>query len=76
MFRHTFPDSPKRRERCATFRIFYRQPTDFVGRLLKRLFPPRTAEEYRELLAAAGLRLTRIIPTASPYSIIEAVKAH
>jgi O-methyltransferase domain/Dimerisation domain len=36
----------------------------------------RTAEEYRELLAAAGLRLTRIIPTPSPYSIVEAVKAH
>jgi hypothetical protein len=35
----------------------------------------RTADEYRELLARAGLRLTRIIPTASPYSIVEAVKA-
>lgn len=35
----------------------------------------RTAEEYRQLLAAAGFRLTRIIPTPSPYSIIEAVKA-
>jgi hypothetical protein len=35
----------------------------------------RTAREYEELLAAAGLRLTRIIPTPSPYSIIEAVKA-
>jgi hypothetical protein len=35
----------------------------------------RTEEEYRELMAAAGLRLVRIIPTASPYSIIEAVKA-
>ncbi|MFL6210165.1 MAG: methyltransferase [Pyrinomonadaceae bacterium] len=35
----------------------------------------RTAAEYGALLAAAGLRLTRIIPTASPYSIIEAVKA-
>jgi hypothetical protein len=33
----------------------------------------RTAEEYRELFAAAGFRLTRIVPTASPYSIIEAV---
>jgi hypothetical protein len=32
----------------------------------------RTAEEYRELLRGAGLRLTRIIPTRSPYSIIEA----
>ncbi|HKP14091.1 MAG TPA: methyltransferase, partial [Blastocatellia bacterium] len=35
----------------------------------------RTESEYRELLAAAGLRLTRIIPTTSPYSVIEAVKA-
>ncbi|HYJ47566.1 MAG TPA: methyltransferase [Pyrinomonadaceae bacterium] len=34
----------------------------------------RTADEYSELLAAAGLRLKRIIPTRSPYSIIEAVK--
>jgi hypothetical protein len=34
----------------------------------------RTATEYRELLAAAGLRLARIIQTTSPYSIIEAVK--
>lgn len=35
----------------------------------------RTAEEYRRLLAKAGFRLTRIVPTASPYSIVEAVKA-
>ncbi len=35
----------------------------------------RTAEEYGELLRAAGLRLTRIIATPSPYSIVEAVKA-
>lgn len=35
----------------------------------------RTAEEYRELLAQAGFRLTRIVQTASPYSIVEAVKA-
>ena len=34
----------------------------------------RTAEEYRALLAAAGLRLTRIIQTKSPFSIIEAVR--
>jgi O-methyltransferase domain/Dimerisation domain len=34
----------------------------------------RTAEEYRELFARAGLRLTRIVPTKSPYSVIEAVK--
>lgn len=34
----------------------------------------RTAGEYSELLAAAGLRLTRIVPTKSPFSIIEGVK--
>lgn len=34
----------------------------------------RTAEEYRELLERANFRLTRIVPTASPYSIVEAVK--
>lgn len=31
----------------------------------------RTQEEYRKLLKAAGFRLTRIVPTKSPYSIIE-----
>jgi len=35
----------------------------------------RTAEEYKVLFARAGLRLTRIVPTQSPYSVIEAVKA-
>ncbi|MDQ3805001.1 MAG: methyltransferase [Acidobacteriota bacterium] len=35
----------------------------------------RTAREYRELLAAAGFRLTRIVPTRSPFSVVEAVKA-
>ena len=32
----------------------------------------RTAQEYESLLAQAGLRLTRIIPTRSHFSIIEA----
>lgn len=35
----------------------------------------RTGEEYRALLAKAGFRVTRIVPTASPVSVIEAVKA-
>jgi ubiquinone/menaquinone biosynthesis C-methylase UbiE len=35
----------------------------------------RTADEYRELFARAGLLLTRIVPTKSPYSVIEAVIA-
>jgi alkyl hydroperoxide reductase subunit AhpC/SAM-dependent methyltransferase len=33
----------------------------------------RTAEEYGELLAKAGFRLTRVVPTESSASIIEAV---
>jgi hypothetical protein len=35
----------------------------------------RTEREYHELLAKAGFRLTRIVPTDSPVSIIEAVPA-
>ena len=35
----------------------------------------RTAAEYEELFTRAGLRLTRILPTKSPYSVIEAVAA-
>ena len=32
----------------------------------------RTPEQYRQLFAESGLRLTRIIPTKSPMSIVEA----
>jgi hypothetical protein len=35
----------------------------------------RTEEEYRELLARAGFRLERVVPTASPVSVLEAVPA-
>jgi hypothetical protein len=33
----------------------------------------RTAEEFERLFAAAGLRLTRIVPTKSPVSVVEGV---
>jgi len=33
----------------------------------------RTEAQYRALLAAAGFRLARVLPTASQYSIVEAV---
>jgi O-methyltransferase domain/Dimerisation domain len=36
----------------------------------------RTEAEYRALLARAGLRLTRVVPSAGPFSVIEAVAAH
>jgi hypothetical protein len=32
----------------------------------------RTPEEYRALLAKAGLKMTRIVPTKSAVSIVEA----
>ena len=32
----------------------------------------RTAEEYAALFARAGLRAMRVIPTPSPYAILEA----
>ncbi|MDQ4075618.1 MAG: helix-turn-helix domain-containing protein [Chloroflexota bacterium] len=35
----------------------------------------RTEDEYRDLLRQAGLRLVKATPTASPFSIIEAVRA-
>jgi hypothetical protein len=34
----------------------------------------RTAEEFRKLFDAAGPKMTRIIPTLSPLSVIEAVR--
>lgn len=34
----------------------------------------RTEPEYREILGTAGLRITKIVPTLSPYSLIEAVR--
>jgi hypothetical protein len=36
----------------------------------------RTAEEYRVLFAASGLRLNRIVPTRADVSVIEGVAAH
>jgi len=35
----------------------------------------RTETEYRELFGKAGLRITRVVPAASPVSIVEAVRA-
>jgi hypothetical protein len=35
----------------------------------------RTEPEFRDLFAAAGLRLTRVLPTPSPLSIVEGVPA-
>ncbi len=51
---------------------------DFIGKwadlemLLGVNGRERTAAQYRALLELAGFRMTRVIPTASPFSIIEA----
>ena len=36
----------------------------------------RTEQEFRELFADAGFRMTRVVPTKSPICVIEAVKAN
>jgi hypothetical protein len=35
----------------------------------------RSKEEYRSLLSAAGFMMSRVIPTASGFSILEAARA-
>jgi hypothetical protein len=35
----------------------------------------RTEREFADLLAKAGLALARVVPTQSPYSVLEAVRA-
>ena len=32
----------------------------------------RSEEEYRELLASTGFRLSKVVPTAAQYAVIEA----
>ncbi|GAB3296852.1 class I SAM-dependent methyltransferase [Hymenobacter tenuis] len=50
-------------------------PAKFLDLQMLQYLPgcERTAKEYRELLHAAGFELTRIVPTMSPFSIIEGV---
>ena len=54
---------------------------DFAGKwvdlemLLQANGRERTAAEYRDLLRQAGFRMTRIVHTASPFSVVEATPA-
>lgn len=50
------------------------KPIDLIM-LLMEGGKERTGDEFGRLLEAAGFRLTRIIPTRSPYSIIEGERA-
>jgi len=53
-------------------------PAKFLDLQMLQYLPgcERTEEEYGELFDKAGLELTRIIPTMSPFSIIEGVRSH
>ena len=44
-----------------------------LGMLVAAAGRERTADEYGHLLARAGFRLTRVIETASPFSVVEAI---
>jgi hypothetical protein len=46
-----------------------------LNRLMKTGGRERTAAEYQALLRAAGLKLTRLLPTSTEVSIVEAVRA-
>ena len=50
-------------------------PSKFLDLQMLQYLPgcERTEKEYSELFDSAGLKLTRIIPTMSPFSIIEGV---
>jgi hypothetical protein len=63
-----------------TERVIPQNNEPFFGKLLDiqmLLISPgareRTLEEYRALLKAGGFQFNRLIPTASPTSIIESV---
>jgi hypothetical protein len=40
--------------------------------LLMQAGRERTAAEYRSLLQRTGFRVTRVVPSASPFSLVEA----
>jgi hypothetical protein len=62
---------PSRVERSATL-----QPYALLSDLNMMVFGglERTEAEFRELFARAGFVLTRVIPTSSPFSVIEGVR--
>lgn len=51
---------------------------EFIGKLVDMEMlllggaKERTADQWRDVLSRAGFRLTRIVPSATPLSIIEA----
>ena len=52
-------------------RDFVAKWTD-LGMLVDNTGRERTADEYRDLLHQVGFHMTRVVPTASPFSLVEA----
>jgi C-methyltransferase len=63
---------------CCWEQVIPTHDREFLGKwadlemLLCLAARERTADEYRDLLARAGLRLTRVVQTAAPFSLVEA----
>jgi DNA-binding transcriptional ArsR family regulator len=59
--------------------VIPRHDREFLGKwtdlemLIGAAARERTAEEYARLLSRAGFRMTRVVETASPFSVVEAI---
>lgn len=53
---------------------FYGKITDLNMLVMTRRGRERTLDEYRGLFDAAGFRLTRVVATGAPYSVVEGLK--
>jgi hypothetical protein len=58
--------------RCTVYSVLWRVWQNIL--VLYSGGKERTADEYRDLLAAAGFRLNRIVPTSGLVSVVEGVK--
>ena len=54
---------------------FHQSKLDDLNMLVTCRGRERSADEFRSLLATAGFRLSRVLPTAWPWSVIEGVPA-
>ena len=59
--------------------VIPRHDREFLGKwadlemLIGAAAQERTADEYAQLLSRAGFRMTRVVETASPFSVVEAI---
>jgi hypothetical protein len=76
--RRTTPHDPRSLSACDEFRQPIADYRDGACKMLDMMMlvgpggQERTEQEYGELLSKEGLRLTRVVPTESPVSVVEA----